>query len=420
MLDNVYQNNFPMVEIAEPGIGDSTIDDLLNPGQRRLVRTAQPGMLQALRPPVMTADSLQADEAVKSDMQNSTGVTAYDQGLDADSLNKTATGISKIMAASQKKKLLTARTFAETGVKRLFLGLHGLLQRHSMKPLAIRLRNQWVSVDPREWKKRYDLSISVGLGTGNKDQELAHLMTVWQGQQTLMQHPNPAYSGMVTPKNVFNTAEKVCGLAGLKTAAPYYTDPGDAPAQQPQQGPAPPDPAVLQAQAQQQADQAKLQLEGQKAMAEHQLAIQRAADDKEIRLIKIRADFILGLETLNATNNAQINIAQLDAEVESGRVTSDAVVSTLHKAADLAHQARQSAADRALQAQSGQADLQHQADQAQQDRAMQMVQGGAQLDHQATQADAQRQHDAEQADAQRQMDAQAAEAAAQQQDSAPA
>jgi hypothetical protein len=111
-------------------------------------------------------------EYMDSMKEKRTGITAYNQGLDSNSLNKTATGVAQIMNASQQRIELVARTFAETGVKELFKLVHYLVRTTLTKPDIIRLRNKWVEVDPREWKARKDLSISVGLGAGNKDQQL--------------------------------------------------------------------------------------------------------------------------------------------------------------------------------------------------------------------------------------------------------
>ncbi len=75
------------------------------------------------------------------------------------------------MSAAQQRVELVARTFAETGVKDLFKLVHHLVRTTLTKPDIIRLRNKWVEIDPREWEDRKDLSISVGLGAGNKDQQ---------------------------------------------------------------------------------------------------------------------------------------------------------------------------------------------------------------------------------------------------------
>ncbi|MGK7355467.1 portal protein, partial [Salmonella enterica] len=52
-------------------------------------------------------------ELLESKKENRTGYTRYSQGLERDSLNKTATGVNRIMDASQKRMKLMARIMAE-------------------------------------------------------------------------------------------------------------------------------------------------------------------------------------------------------------------------------------------------------------------------------------------------------------------
>ncbi|WP_444810525.1 portal protein, partial [Streptococcus pneumoniae] len=80
-------------------------------------------------------------------------MTSYNQGLDANSLNKTATGVSQIMQATQQRVELVARTFANQ-LKDLFMLVHHLVRTCYTRPEIIRLRDEWVEVDPREWKER--------------------------------------------------------------------------------------------------------------------------------------------------------------------------------------------------------------------------------------------------------------------------
>src|SRR3546814_9865105 len=67
----------------------------------------------------------------------------------------------------------SARIFAETGVKRLFRQILRLLIRHQPRERMIRLRNQWVQIDPRGWNAEMDLVVTVGLGVGSKMEQLA-------------------------------------------------------------------------------------------------------------------------------------------------------------------------------------------------------------------------------------------------------
>ena len=148
--------------------------------------------------------------------ENRTGVTKYNQGLDANSLNKTATGIKNIMNASQKKILLIARIFAETGVKSLMRRIHRDLRKGPIKTITARLRNEWVDVNPRVWKDRADMSVSVGLGTGNKDNMLQRLNMILERQIQGME------VGLSDPQKILHTLHKMVDLSDLKAPELFF------------------------------------------------------------------------------------------------------------------------------------------------------------------------------------------------------
>jgi len=161
------------------------LDDMLTSRPGGIVRVEGEPMsaIMPLSHPPLPPSSFALVEYMDSMKEKRTGVTAYNQGLDANSLNKTASGIAQVMSAAQQRIELVARTFAETGVKDLFKLVHRLVRTSYTKPDVVRLRNKWIDVDPREWKNRNDLTISVGLGAGNKDQQLMHLTTILQMQK---------------------------------------------------------------------------------------------------------------------------------------------------------------------------------------------------------------------------------------------
>ena len=68
-----------------------------------------------------------------------TGVTKYNQGLDSESLNKTATGINAILNQTQMRSELIVRIFAETGVKDLFRKMFALSVKYQDKEKIIQL-----------------------------------------------------------------------------------------------------------------------------------------------------------------------------------------------------------------------------------------------------------------------------------------
>jgi len=165
-LDNMYLANNGRYAISDR----VNLDDMLTSRPGGIVRVSgEPGSaIMPLQHPPLPASTFSMVEYMDSMKEKRTGITAYNQGLDSNSLNKTASGVAQIMSAAQQRIELVARTFAETGVKDLFQLVHKLVRTTLTKPDIIRLRNRWVEVDPREWKARKDMSISVGLGAVTK------------------------------------------------------------------------------------------------------------------------------------------------------------------------------------------------------------------------------------------------------------
>ena len=285
ILDNMYLANNGRYAASDR----VNLDDLLvsRPGGVVRVQGDPAGAIMPLQHPILGASAFSMVEYIDTMRENRSGVTKYNQGLDSNSLNKTATGMTQIMNASQQRIELVARLFAETGVKDLFLIVHAMCRKHSQKAEVMRLRNSWVPIDPRQWKRRTDLQISVGLGTGNKDQMLQHLMMILQSQREAIQ------IGIASPKNIYNALVKLTQNAGFKNPDEFWTDPEQAPPQPPQ-----PDPNVQ-----------KAEIEAQDAEKQRQADI--AVKQMELQMDKYRAD--LDAQT-------KLSIAQLDraakAEIE--------------------------------------------------------------------------------------------------------
>lgn len=317
MLDNVYMVANPSVEVPEGAMGDDTIDDLLTIRPQRIIRTKMPGMMREIAPPPFMDQILPALTYVDETRESRSGVTKYSQGLDAENLNQTASGINRIMSASQLRIELISRVFAETGIKRMFVGLHGMMRRHSSKALTMKLRNEWVEVDPRHWRERQDMTVTVGLGSGNKDQMLAQLSYILQVQKEAIAGQSP----LCDWGNVYNTLRSLIENAGLKNPELYFTDPSKV--EQPQQQQPQGDPATM---ALAQAEMMKVELEKQKMQMNAQMDQKNAAleqqriameDDRERD--KADRDFWLKAKELELKYGTEIDKAMINAQVQADR-----------------------------------------------------------------------------------------------------
>ena len=298
-LDNMYLANNGRYAISDR----VNLDDMLTSRPGGIVRVSgEPGSaIMPLQHPPLPASTFSMVEYMDSMKEKRTGITAYNQGLDSNSLNKTASGVAQIMSAAQQRIELVARTFAETGVKDLFQLVHKLVRTTLTKPDIIRLRNRWVEVDPREWKARKDMSISVGLGAGNKDQQLMHLTTILQMQKEAIQ------IGITSPEKIYNALAKLTQNAGFKNPEEFWTNPANTPEQEGQQQK--PTEAEIMVQGQ-------LQIEQQKAQAQMMQEQERSKNDIIIEREKIIAQ--AELEKFKAQLKAETDLAIAQLKAQAG------------------------------------------------------------------------------------------------------
>jgi len=280
MLDHVYRANNPRPLVAENESNESTLDDLLisRHGAPIRAKTATAVVWQTI--PDIGGHVYPAIQYMDATREWRTGVTRQGQGLDADALqNQTATAANQLFTAAQARIKLIARIFAETGIKDMFALLHGTIRKNSSQAQTVRLRNQWVSVDPRAWKRRDDMTINVGLGTGGKSEQLVQLQLIIAAQEKAIA------AGMVSPKNLYNSAKELSKLAGYKDPDTFFTPPGRPPDQgdpssAPIQPPQDPKMAELQMKAEIEKLQAQADIETQKA----KVAAEVARDDRKAAL----------------------------------------------------------------------------------------------------------------------------------------
>lgn len=262
IFDSLYQSNVPRWQVAK---GRVDLDDLLTARPGSIVRMDNIGDAQPLLTPFVGQQAFPMIEYLDSEREQRTGVTRYNQGLDANSLNKTATGINIISSMSQQKIDFYARVFGELCLKPMFRGIMRLLAKHQIEPLSFRLNNNYVSIDPSAWNNEYDMTINVGLGTGNKDQQLMHLSQINQLQGQLS--ASPFGQMLIKPKQVYNVVAKIAENAGFKDSGQFWTDPGE---QMPP--PPPPNPQMI------------------KDQAEHQLAQLKETHRHSERMIELRLE----------------------------------------------------------------------------------------------------------------------------------
>ena len=150
-----------------------------------------------------------------------TGINKYQQGLDAEALNKTATGSARIMAAANSRIELIARLIAEAFIV-LFQRIARLTTENQDKARTIRLRNDWVEVDPKAWSEGMDMTPQVGLGYDTKEQEAVMIGQLIGMIEKAMQYQGGLNGPMVYPEHLHNAFERFVKASGFRSVDMYF------------------------------------------------------------------------------------------------------------------------------------------------------------------------------------------------------
>jgi hypothetical protein len=231
LMDNMYNMNFGRYAVLE---GQANLDDLLTQRPGGVVRVKSPNAVMPLTTPALEPYSFQMLEYLDGVRESRAGVSKMSQGMNENALTShtTATAVNAVMSAAQSRVELIARNFAETGVKDLMRTIYELLMKNQDHQRVINLRNEWIPVRPDAWNDKYDCTVSVALGSGNKDQQMMHL-------SRMLQFAGEAMKGglsIVNEQNMYNLGASLVKAMGFQNVDDFLTNPANAPQQQ---GPSP-------------------------------------------------------------------------------------------------------------------------------------------------------------------------------------
>ena len=302
-LDSLAQSIHPRTAVVE---GQVNIDDVLNNETGAIIRMRAPGMVQPLSTPFVGQAAFPMMEYMDQIKEDRTGMSKASMGLNADALqSSTKAAVNATISASQGRIELTARILAE-GMKKLFKGILFLAVTHQDKARMVRLRNEWVQIDPRAWDVSMDATINIALGNGDTNEKLQALMMIMAKQEQILQQLGPT-NPLVTPQQFSNTLRKIVELSGFKDSTSFFNQiPADYVPPTPQPKPTPEE--VL---AQVQAESIKADI--QKKAAELELKRQQMLLDDDLARDKMAQDMYLKKYEIELKYKSQISTAEIDA-----------------------------------------------------------------------------------------------------------
>jgi hypothetical protein len=311
IMDSLAQSIHPRTGVVE---GQVNMDDVLNNETGAVIRMRAPGMVQPFTTPFVGQQAFPVVQYLDDVKESRTGITKASQGMDADALqSSTRAAVSATIAAAQGRIELVARIFAETGLKRLFRGMLHMFIKHQDAPRMMRLRGQFVPIDPRVWNAEMDVEINVAMSASTNEERIAILQGINAKQELVLQTlglNNP----LVTLAQYRNTLAKQIELAGFRDASMFFNPiPADyEPPEDPQKDQTP-EQVLAEVQAQ------EIQANIQKKAAELELEREKMLRSDDRERDRIETDRFIRLREIELKYGAQIDEAMLNAQVERER-----------------------------------------------------------------------------------------------------
>jgi len=271
-INNLYHANNSRLFINE---GKVNLDDALVSRPGGVVRGITGEDVQYGRDiapivvPNIFPQAMQGLEYMDSVRENRTGTNRYFTGVDQNALNKTASGISQLTSSAAQRVEQIARMMSPS-VEHLFSCMHEIVLKHGHKQETVRLKGEWATVDPSNWRRNRDLKISVGLGSGSRDAMLAHLAQIFAVQMQTMP------LGVTDPSLIYNTLAEMTKASGFATEAQFWKKPG------PPQPQLPPPELMI--------EKMRQEFEGQKVQLTEQSKAQIAQMQAELDRTKLEYD----------------------------------------------------------------------------------------------------------------------------------
>lgn len=341
-LDNLYLSNNPR-QFADPNMVN--LDDVLVSRPGGVVRTRNGAIFGqhfgSYEVPFVFDKAMAGMEYMDQIRENRTGTNRYFTGIDQNALNKTATGIQQLSTMAAQRVEQIARHFSN-GIEQLFAILHALVLKGGHQKEVVKLRGEWVQVDPATWRKRTDFRISVGYAAGNKDAMISRLVMIAQFQEKAIAAGLP----IVQPQNVYETMLELIKASDFSSPERFVTDPAKAPQREPQ-----PDPQVqieqMKAEKDKQIKAAELQQREGESQRQHELEKYKADLDSQTKLAveQLHAQAQRETEEFRAQHGVALKQFEgeqsLTAEEHKARLQQEAKASEQAPAIEMAGQVQQ-------------------------------------------------------------------------------
>ena len=319
MMDNVALTNSPRQGYVQ---GQVNVDDLMNNEIGGLVRMKSPQALVDIATPFVAGQVLTAMQYMDDAVEAKSGVSRASMGLDPDALQNTSATAARLQAQQGSAQIeVMARNIAEGGMKRLFKLMLNLLVENSCEDTMMRLHGEFQPVDPRVWNTGMDMTVNVGVGTGQEMDRHNALSQALQMQMQIWSNYGSG-NGLVTMSGIRNTLGDMLALQGVRNVDRYFnpmTPEMEMQLMQQQQQMEAENQQMTEAEALVQAEQYKADKKAEMDMLKAQIDAQKAiaVDDRERD--KLDQDLIIKAAEILGEYGTKVDVEQIKAAQQQAR-----------------------------------------------------------------------------------------------------
>jgi len=220
-LDNLaYLNNGRLVVVK--GAADPVAVEQNNkPGG--VITSAMKGGIEAIIGPDASQSAMAAMNFLDKARGEAGGASLDMQTAGAQVKGETWRGIERQYGAKELLAGLMLRTFAETGLREVYILAHHNMRLYPQSNMQGKLRGQWVSQDSSTWKPRSLAAVQVGVA-GSQMQERANAL-----RETIQYQVQAMQAGkegeLVDMKGMYQALSALERAKGLEMPERYWIDP---------------------------------------------------------------------------------------------------------------------------------------------------------------------------------------------------
>lgn len=290
-LDNVYAHNNPQMTVQAGTLTAEGMDAVMapEPGKPIIVKQgiSVDGAIGWQVTPFIADKAVAMIDRADNEIAQRTGITSAAGGLDPLALQNVREKAVDMLSDSATAQAWCMVTEMAKGYARMFRGILKLVITHQDRARTIRLRDQWIDVDPRPWNAEMDCRVNIGMGTGTKERDMAAAGYVLNLQEKVIAAFGPN-NPIVTADELVPMLHRAVEAAGLPDPEQYFKPvakgtPLIAP-------PAPgPSPEEMKLQAQMVLEDKKMaaQRDKERAQAEADVVVKNAEMERDFRKLEM-------------------------------------------------------------------------------------------------------------------------------------